>query len=275
MTVTYIHRVPSANKLGAFFRLLALWKGSVLKGIWKDLMAYFAVYAAISISYRYFMHDTADSTSQAREIKQMFEQVCVYMYKFENHIPLPFLLGFYVTQVVTRWWNQFLSVPYVDGLASTLNIYLPGRKWSTTRRKIIRYALVSLLMVLKSISDKIDRKYRSYQDFVDCGLLTEAERQRLEAADEASDGKYHSHWVPMRWAMKAARTAYDKGDGELTDVMLDKIITEMQKYSGNCGTLLCYAWVNIPLVYTQIVTIAVHIYFGVALLGQQHLTPTR
>ena len=272
MTVTYIHRVPSAEKIGAFFRLLALWKGSVLKGIWKDLMAYFAVYAVISVCYRYLMIDDKETETKH---KQMFEQVCVYMNKFENHIPLPFLLGFYVTQVVSRWWNQFLSVPYVDGLASTLNIYLPGRKWSNTRRKIIRYALVSLLMVLKSISDKIDRKYKSYEDFVDCGLLTEDERQKLEVADEVSDKKYHSHWVPMRWAMRAARDAYDRSEGELTDVMLDKIITEMQKYSGNCGTLLCYAWVNIPLVYTQIVTIAVHIYFGVALLGQQHLTPTR
>ena len=195
MTVTYIHRVPSADKLGAFFRLLALWKGSVLKGIWKDLMAYFAVYAVLSICYRYLMiHD--------EERKQMFEQVCVYMNKFEDHIPLPFLLGFYVTQVVSRWWSQFLSVPYVDGMAYTLNIYLPGRKWADTRRKIIRYALVSLLMVLKSISDKIDKKYKSYHDFVDCGLLTEAERQRLEAADEASDRRYHSHWLPMKWAMK-------------------------------------------------------------------------
>ena len=268
MTVTYIHRVPSADKLGAFFRLLALWKGGVLKGIWRDLVAYFAVYGVLSVFYRYLMiHD--------EDVKKKFEQVCVYMNKFENHIPLPFLLGFYVTQVVTRWWNQFLSVPYVDGLASSLNIFLPGRKWSETRRKIVRFSLVSLLMVLKSISDKIDRKYRSYQDFVDCGILSETERRRLEAADEASGKKYHCHWVPMRWAMRAARDAYDGSEGEITDVMLHKIVSEMQKYSENCGTLLCYAWVNIPLVYTQIVTIAVHIYFGVALLGQQHLTPTR
>ena len=32
---------------------------------------------------------------------------------------------------------------------------------------------------------------------------------------------------------------------------------------------------SIPLVYTQIVTISCYIYFGVALLGRQHLNPTR
>ena len=33
--------------------------------------------------------------------------------------------------------------------------------------------------------------------------------------------------------------------------------------------MLSYAWVNIPLVYTQIVTLSVHIYFMVALLGRK------
>ena len=32
---------------------------------------------------------------------------------------------------------------------------------------------------------------------------------------------------------------------------------------------------NIPLVYTQLVTLAVHVYFLVTLLGRQYLTPTR
>ena len=39
--------------------------------------------------------------------------------------------------------------------------------------------------------------------------------------------------------------------------------------------LLLYGWVNIPLVYTQLVTIAVNVYFLVALFGRQYLTPTK
>ena len=60
--------------------------------------------------------------------------------------------------------------------------------------------------------------------------------------------------------------AYNDGGVE-TDVMLDRIHAEIGKYAGCLGNLLCYAWVNIPLVYTQIVTISVHLYFAVALLG--------
>ena len=39
--------------------------------------------------------------------------------------------------------------------------------------------------------------------------------------------------------------------------------------------LLLYGWVNIPLVYTQLVTMAVNVYFLVALFGRQYLTPTK
>ena len=86
MTVTYIHRVPSAAKIGAFFRLLAIWKGSVMKGIWKDLAIFCVLYSGISLSYRYWMVDD-------ESVKSSFEKICVYMNKFSEFIPLSFLLG--------------------------------------------------------------------------------------------------------------------------------------------------------------------------------------
>ena len=176
---------------------------------------------------------------------------------------------------MNRWWNQFLSVPWVDGICSALNVFMPGPKLAAARRRITRYALVSMLMVFKKISDKIDRKYKNYQSFVDCGLLTETEKRKLESLEKTTRGEYHLYWVPMKWAQTAAREAYDEAEGGVTDVMLEKILGELQSFGSCAGTLLCYAWVNIPLVYTQIVTISVHIYFIVALLGRQHLHPTQ
>ena len=38
---------------------------------------------------------------------------------------------------------------------------------------------------------------------------------------------------------------------------------------------MSYDWVNFPLAYTQVVTIAVYSYFGFALLGRQYLDPSK
>ena len=47
--------------------------------------------------------------------------------RFSNIIPITFLTGFYVTQVVTRYWDQFLSLPWPDRLAYKMVSYVPGK----------------------------------------------------------------------------------------------------------------------------------------------------
>ena len=56
--------------------------------------------------------------------------------------------------------------------------------------------------------------------------------------------------------------------------MLIELHKNLNELAGFNGSLLCYTWVNIPLVYTQLVTLAVHVYFLVALFGRQFLHPT-
>ena len=58
--------------------------------------------------------------------RQNFELICIFASKFDNLIPLTFLVGFYVTQVVTRWWGEFQALPWPDKIAFKLVSYIPG-----------------------------------------------------------------------------------------------------------------------------------------------------
>ena len=44
----------------------------------------------------------------------LFEMVVKYFDAFLNLIPLSFVLGFYVSYVASRWWQQFLAIPWPD-----------------------------------------------------------------------------------------------------------------------------------------------------------------
>ena len=49
---------------------------------------------------------------------------------------------------------------------------------------------------------------------------------------------------------------------------------DLDEVRGTNGSLVCLTWINIPLVYTQVVTIAVHAFFLSTLFGRQVvLTP--
>ena len=268
MTVTYIQHVPTAGWFSTFFRLLIMWKGGVMKGIWRDLLMYCTMYTAISVGYRY-------GISQDEELKQKFERACVYCGNNGDYIPLSFILGFYVTQVVTRWWGQFTTIAWPDTLAMNLLSYVPGKgRQKRVRRLVVRWANLAHILTLRRLSTAIARRFPTFNHLVDAGLLTEKELIKLDKIIETTDSLYPIHWVPLSWAQVEIRKAKEKGY-----ISSDAIFKELQQsltdLEGKNRLLLGYGWMNIPLVYTQLVTIAVYVYFFVTLLGRQYLTPTR
>ena len=42
-------------------------------------------------------------------------------------IPVTLLTGFYVTQVVARYWDQFMSLPWPDKIAMKIVAFIPGK----------------------------------------------------------------------------------------------------------------------------------------------------
>ena len=103
-----------------FFHLLAKWKGSVYALIWREMLIYVVLYAALSVLYRYVLFHNPVA-------RESFEVLCIYCNSFSKLIPIAFLTGFYVTMVLGRWWDQFMSLPWPDLFAMRLIYYVPGK----------------------------------------------------------------------------------------------------------------------------------------------------
>ena len=77
------------------------------------------VYCLLSLVYRTVLFHIPKA-------RQTFELFCIFCDRFSTLIPITFLTGFYVTQVVNRWWDQFMSLPWPDRLALKLVSFCPG-----------------------------------------------------------------------------------------------------------------------------------------------------
>lgn len=56
----------------------------------------------------------------------MFERVRQYFGAQSESIPMSFVLGFYVSLVVKRWWEQYKLLPWPDTLALFISAGIPG-----------------------------------------------------------------------------------------------------------------------------------------------------
>ncbi|VDP42331.1 unnamed protein product [Soboliphyme baturini] len=81
---------------------------------------------------------------------------------------------------------------------------------------------------------------------------------------------HHKYWLPIQWCC----TLLCKGRNEkmiTSDILLNDVLEEIMKYRHHLMMLLNYDWISVPLVYTQVVTIAVYGFFAVTLMGRQYL----
>lgn len=79
-----------------------------------------------------------------------FAYYCTYCEYFGESLPVYFVLGFFVDTIVSRWWQQFRSLPWPDELAMLLSAYSKGNSdhIRMQRRTIMRY--MNLAYVLAS-----------------------------------------------------------------------------------------------------------------------------
>ena len=135
------------------------------------------------------------------------------------------------------------------------------------RRTIMRYCCLCITMVFSNLSPRVKKRFPSLAHYVEAGLLNDNEREIMEDLN-LKFPKHSKHWLPIVWAASIITRA--RKEGRIRDDFAVKtIIDELNKFRGQSGTLLQYDNISVPLVYTQVVTIAVYSYFLVAVMGQQ------
>ncbi|XP_020952439.1 bestrophin-4 isoform X2 [Sus scrofa] len=178
--------------------------------------------------------------------------------------------GFYVTLVVNRWWAQYTSIPLPDQLMCVISASVHGvdERGRLLRRTLIRYANLASVLVLRSVSTRVLKRFPTMEHVVDAGFMSQEERKKFESLK--SD--FNKYWVPCVWFTNLAAQA--RRDGRIRDdIALCLLLEELNKYRAKCSMLFHYDWISIPLVYTQVVTIAVYSFFGLSLVGRQFVEP--
>ncbi|KAL0839607.1 hypothetical protein ABMA28_016287 [Loxostege sticticalis] len=260
MTITYTGEVATCRGFGTFLKVLYRWRGSIYKLVWLDLVIFLLSYYLLSLIYRLLLDPDS---------KRIFEGVVNYCSYHGNVIPLSFVLGFYVTVVMNRWWGQYTTIPWPDSIAVFVSASIHGQdeRGRLMRRTIVRYVCLCLTMVLTMISPRVKKRFPTLNNLVEAGLLLENEKSILDNLNDKFP-KPSKHWLPIVWATSIVTRA--RKEGRIRDDFAVKtILDELNKFRGQAGLLLSYDTISVPLVYTQVVTIAVYSYFITSALGSQ------
>ncbi|OQV12142.1 Bestrophin-3 [Hypsibius exemplaris] len=264
MTISYQLSVANATFAG-FPKLLIRWKGSVYKLMFKELLVFSVLYTTVSLVYRLALTDGQ---------RRIFERFCIHVDETINHVPLTFVLGFYVSFVVSRWWEQLVSYPWPDRMLYLIGHYIPGKdeRSRMLRRALARYLNASTILLARSLSVVSKKRFPTLEHVVDAGLLT-AEELKMYNAVQLQYGKF---WIPLVWFTQLVDQA--RAEGLVHDpsgMGTKQLLNELMAFRTSLGKMFMYDWVSIPVSYTQVVTLATYTYFLGCLFSRQPLDPTQ
>jgi len=277
MTISYTGDVANASSFGCFNKILLKWRGSVYKLIYKELLAFISLYMVVNLIYRELLvrksecSDNDDICRQWKQSREVFESLRTYCHEQLSSIPLTFVLGFYVSLIVTRWWRQYSLLPWPDSMAMYTAGFLTGKeeRQRLMRRSIIRYVLLSYCMTMRAVSFRVKKRFPDLEHLVDAGLMREDELKVIQDLEtRVSANKW---FLPLVWATDICARAL--AEGNIRPQTVKTLVGELVHIRENLTGIINHDWVSVPLVYTQVVTLAVYSYFAAALIGAQWISP--
>ncbi|XP_037083681.1 bestrophin-2-like, partial [Pollicipes pollicipes] len=233
MTITYNAEVASIKSFGVFWKLLCRWKGSIYKLVWPDLTLYIVLYFTLNMSYRFAMNENH---------RQLFEEVAKYCANFSTFIPMSFVLGFYVTIVVNRWWEQYMAMPWPDSLAVYVSTNIHGNddRGRLVRRTIMRYVNLAFVYTMSQVCTRVKKRFPTLDHLVEAGIMTETERKIFEIMNKKTAAP--QILMPLVWAGSIVTKA--RKEGRIRDDFAVKtLVDSINAFRSGLGNVLNYDWI--------------------------------
>uniref|UniRef100_A0A1I8BK56 Bestrophin homolog n=1 Tax=Meloidogyne hapla TaxID=6305 RepID=A0A1I8BK56_MELHA len=207
MTISYTLDVSRRTGWGSFIRILARWRGSVWKAVCIELALWLIIYLLISLIYRHLLSSFG---------QEKFEHLAHYLdVKMDTTLPLTFMLGFFVTQVVSRWGSILNGLGWIDDSALAFANYIRGADIETRilRRNMVRYMVLNQAIVLRDISMQVRKRFPTLETlaatgkesnsknvdelnkFFPKGIVSMSEMEMLERVHDP----YSRYWTPIHW----------------------------------------------------------------------------
>lgn len=255
------YKTRATDMLMGESRVMFRWRSSLWKLIWKELLGYTLAFLFISMLYR---------VALSEEQRESTDRLIFWFREKSTGLPLTFLLGFYVSLVVRRWWEQYCKLPWPDSIAIFLRGLVTGGqedKARMVRRTVIRYCLLSYILCIRRLSVRLRKRFPTMRELVRTGILRADEALRI--GEEDSDAMYESNWwMPLKWATEIMAKA-QKEELIKSAPGYAGIMGKLSNFRSSLGDVATYGHIPVPLVYTQVVTLAVYVYFAVSLIGEQ------
>ena len=207
----------SNHVLKTLFSQIVFWSHS---GIRQPVTCFLVLYYAIFCFFFFYLQDACmDMASGQKDVfvnqsactnstlsKGSFQMEVAQYSKMHVEVSriLTFFLGFFVANMMKRWWDQVTTLPDITQVAMVLNGLVRSGKGSTSLKKtILRYCLLSYNAVLINITKKAKKSKMSsscYPDDSDTNAIEDPEEKGLllaEDADQFNMTNSRYWWLPI------------------------------------------------------------------------------
>ena len=135
------------------------------------------------------------------------------------------------------------------------------------RRTIIRYCTLAYILCIRRLSVRLRKRFPTMHELVTAGIVRSDEANRI--GNEDSSEVFHSNWwLPIKWSIEISSTA--RQEGLISSAPgYSHLLCRLAQFRSSLTEVANYGHIPVPLVYTQVVHLAVYVYFAVSLIGEQ------